>query len=148
MPQSLANVLIHLVFSTKDRVPSLTNDIRQELFPYMGGLFRNIECPVVQIGGVEDHVHILFRMSRTITLAQVVEKTKTSTSKWLKTKGCPDFSWQAGYGASSVSQSQIDSVIAYIQRQEEHHRVVSYQDELRALLVEAGVGFDERYVWD
>jgi REP element-mobilizing transposase RayT len=148
MPQSLANVLIHLVFSTKDRVPSLTNDIRQELFPYMGGLFRNIECPVVQIGGVEDHVHILFRMSRTITLAQVVEKTKSSTSKWLKTKGSPDFSWQAGYGAFSVSQSQTDSVIAYIQRQEEHHRVVSYQDELRALLAEAGVGFDERYVWD
>jgi REP element-mobilizing transposase RayT len=148
MPQSLANVLIHLVFSTRDRVPSLTNDVRQELFPYLGGLFRNIDCPVLQIGGVEDHVHILFRMSRTITLAQVVEKTKTSTSRWLKTKGKADFAWQAVYGVFSVSQSQADLVIAYIQRQEEHHRVVSFQDELRQLFAEAGVEFDERYVWD
>jgi len=148
MPQSLANVLIHLVFSTRDRSPHLTREIREELFPYLGGLFRNIECPVVQIGGVEDHVHILFRLSRTITLAQIVEKTKTSTSKWLKTKGCPDFAWQAGYGAFSVSQSQASSVVAYIQGQEDHHRVLSFQDELRALFTEAGIDYDERYVWD
>lgn len=148
MPQSLANVLIHLVFSTRDRAPSLTSDIRAELYPYLGGLLRNIDCPMLQIGGVEDHVHILFRMSRTITLAQVVEKTKTSSSKWLKTKGRPDFAWQAGYGAFSVSQSQVCHVVAYIQRQEEHHRVVSFQDELRQLFADAGIDFDERYVWD
>lgn len=148
MPQSLANVLIHLVFSTRDRCPYLTREIREELFPYLGGLFRNIECPVLQIGGVEDHVHILFRLSRTITLAQVVEKTKSSTSKWLKTKGYHDFAWQAGYGAFSVSQSQAGHVVAYIQGQEDHHRVLSFQDELRALFTEAGIELDERYVWD
>lgn len=100
MPQSLANVLIHLAFSTRERSPYLTREIREELFPYLGGLFRNIECPVLQIGGVEDHVHILFRLSRTITLAQVVEKTKTSTSKWLKTKGCPDMRGRQDTGCS------------------------------------------------
>lgn len=148
MPQSLANVLVHLVFSTKDRTPYLTSDIRRELFPYMGGVLRNIECPVLQIGGVEDHVHILLRLSRTISLAQLVEKTKTSTSKWIKTKGPADFAWQAGYGAFSVQQNETDRVIRYLQGQEEHHRTVSFQDELRGLLNEAGLAFDERYMWD
>lgn len=148
MPQSLANVLVHLVFSTKDRTPYLTNDLRRQLFPYMGGVLRNIECPVLQIGGVEDHVHILLRISRTITLAQLVEKTKTSTSKWIKTKGPIDFAWQAGYGAFSVGQGESDRVVRYIQGQEAHHRSVCFQDELRALFAEAGLVFDERYVWD
>ncbi len=148
MPQSLANVLIHLVFSTKDRTPFLTREIREELFPYLGGLFRNIDCPVLQIGGVEDHVHILFRMSRTMTLAQVVEKAKSSTSKWLKTKGPVNFSWQAGYGAFSVSQGHTDRVVAYIQGQEEHHRRRSFADELRQMFADEGIEYDERYVWD
>lgn len=148
MPQSLANVLVHLVFSTQDRAPHLTREIRQELFPYIGGVLRNIECPVLQIGGVEDHVHILLRLSRTVSIAQLMEKTKTSTSKWIKTKGPTDFAWQAGYGAFSVGQSEAERVIGYIQSQEEHHRTVSFQDELRALFAEAGIAFDERYVWD
>ncbi len=148
MPQSLANVLVHLVFSTKDRTPYLTGDIRQELFPYMGGVLRNIECPVLQIGGVEDHVHVLLRLSRTVSLAQVVEKTKTSTSKWIKTKGPSEFAWQAGYGAFSIGQGESEGVIRYIQGQAEHHRTVSFQEELRALFLEAGIAFGERYVWD
>lgn len=148
MPQSLANVLVHLVFSTRDRTPWLTGDIRHELFPYMGGVLRNIECPVLQIGGVEDHLHILLRLSRTISLAQLVEKSKTSTPKWVKTKGPTDFAWQAGYGAFSVGQSQADGLVAYIQGQEAHHRSVSFQDEVRALFTQAGIAFDERYVWD
>ncbi len=148
MPQSLANVLVHVVFSTKDRAPFLTSDLRQELFPYMGGLLRNIECPVLQIGGVEDHVHILLRLSRMMSLAQLVEKSKASTSKWIKTKGPARFAWQAGYGAFSVGQSEADRVIRYIQGQAEHHRTLSFQDELRALFAEAGIGFDERFVWD
>lgn len=148
MPQSLANVLVHVVFSTKDRTPCLTSDLRQELFPYMGGVLRNIECPVLQIGGVEDHVHILLRLSRTLSLAQLVEKSKTSTSKWIKTKGPTSFAWQAGYGAFSVGQSEADRVIRYIHAQAEHHRTLSFQDELRALFAEAGIAFDERFVWD
>lgn len=148
MPQSLANILVHLVFSTKDRTPFLTSEIREELFPYLGGLFRNIDCPVLPIGGVEDHVHILFRMSRTMTLAQVVEKAKSSTSKWLKTKGPSNFSWQAGYGAFSVSQGHADRIIAYIQGQEEHHRKRSFEEELRQMFADEGIEHDERYVWD
>jgi putative transposase len=148
MPQSLANVLVHLVFSTRDRAPHLTPELRHDLFPYTGGLLRNIECPLLQIGGVADHVHILIRLPRTMTLAQVVEKVKTSTSKWVKTKGLQDFAWQAGYGAFSVGNRDLDQVMAYIQSQEEHHRQVSYQDELRLLFREAGIDFDERYVWD
>jgi REP element-mobilizing transposase RayT len=114
----------------------------------MGGVLRNIECPVLQIGGVEDHVHILLRLSRAVSLGQLVEKTKTSTSKWIKTKGPTGFAWQAGYGAFSVGQGESDGVVRYIQGQEERHRTVSFQDELRMLLTEAGLEFDERYVWD
>ena len=148
MPQSLANILIHLVFSTKDRNPWITTPIREELYPYLGGVFRNIECPVIQIGGVADHIHVLHRLSRTITIAQVVEKAKTSTSKWVKTKGCAEFAWQAGYGAFSVSQDDSDAVVRYLQGQEQHHRSVSFQDEMRKLYGDAEVAFDERYMWD
>lgn len=114
----------------------------------MGGVLRNLECPVLQIGGVEDHVHILLRLSRTVTLANLVEKTKTSTSKWVKTKGPTGFAWQSGYGAFSVGSNEADAVIGYLQRQVEHHRTVSFQDELRMLLTDAGLAFDERYMWD
>jgi REP element-mobilizing transposase RayT len=148
MPQSLAKVLVHIVYSTKDRTPNLRREIRAELFPYTGGILRHIECPLLQIGGIEDHVHMLIRLPRTMTLAQVVEKTKTSTSKWLKTKGLPDFAWQAGYGAFSIGANDIDRTVRYIQSQEEHHRKMSFQDELRALMAEAGLEMDERYAWD
>jgi len=148
MPQSLAIVLVHIVFSTKDRAPRLTADVRASLFPYIGGVLRNVECPLLQIGGVEDHVHLLVRLPRTMTLAQIVEKTKTSTSKWLKTQDLDGFAWQAGYGAFSVGADGADRAIRYIQSQEDHHRKVSFQDELRALMREAGLEIDERYVWD
>lgn len=148
MPQSLATVLVHAVFSTKDRTPWIAPAIRQELHPYIVSVLANIGCPSIQTGGGEDHVHALFRLSRTMSLAQVIEKTKTSSAKWMKAKGMRDFSWQAGYGAFSVGQTEADRVIAYIKGQEEHHRKVSFQDELRGMLREAGLKFDERYLWD
>ncbi len=148
MPQSLATVLVHVIFSTKDRTPWLTSEVRQELHPYVVGVLANIGCPSIQTGGVEDHVHILLRLSRTVSLSQVVEKTKTSTSKWIKTKGPTDFAWQAGYGAFSVGPAESDRIIAYIKGQEEHHRKVTFQEELRGLLQESGTQFDERYLWD
>jgi len=148
MPQSLATILIHVVFSTKDRAPFLTPEIRRELHLYIVGILANIGCPSIQTNGVEDHVHILFRLSRTVPLSQVVEKVKTSTSKWLKTKGVASFAWQAGYGAFSVGPAETDRIIAYIKGQEDHHRKATFQDELRELLVEAGLEFDERYLWD
>ena len=148
MPQSLANVLVHLVYSTKDRAPCLTREVRMDLFPYAGGVLRNMQCPLLQIGGIEDHLHMLIRLPRTMTLAQVVEKTKTSTSKWLKTRGLHDFAWQSGYGAFSIGTDQTERTVSYIQTQEEHHHTISFQDELRGLMREAGIELDERYVWD
>jgi len=109
---------------------------------------RNIDCIPIQIGGVEDHIHILFKLPRTLTISQMVEKTKTVSSKWMKTQGRSNFAWQAGYGAWSVSANDAESAVHYIQTQKEHHRKVSFQDELRALLKEAGMDFDERYLWD
>lgn len=150
MPQSLSNILVHLVFSTKDRHSYLTPDIRTDLYPYVGGILRNLGVPLLQIGGVDDHVHLLLQLPRTMTVAQLVQEAKTSTSKWLKTKGpaFTNFSWQAGYAAFSVSPSDADAASRYIQTQEDHHRKVSFQDEFRALMREAGISIDEQYVWD
>jgi len=150
MPQSLANVLVHAVFSTYERRPLLTPNVRPALYQYTGGILRNLNAQPIEIGGVEDHLHVLFRMSRTVSLAQTIEKVKTGTSKWIKTKGAGfrDFSWQAGYGAFSVSPDDEDKAARYIRDQEQHHRCISFQDELRDLLRGAGVEFDERYLWD
>ena len=150
MPQSLSRVLIHLVFSTKNRVPVLSPAIRTELHPYLAVVLKNDNCPSLQVGGVEDHVHLLFALSRTRTMAQVVENVKTSSSKWLKTKSpaLADFHWQNGYGVFSVGRSEVDGIIHYIRNQEEHHRVATFQDEYRKFLLEHEIEFDERYVWD
>jgi putative transposase len=148
VPQSLSKVLVHLVFSTKHRTRSLTSELRAELYPYLGSILRDQGCVPVQIGGVEDHIHLLLGMSRTMTLAHIVEKVKIPATKWLKSKGLLDFSWQNGYGVFSVGHREMDQVVNYIRSQEEHHKHVSFQEEFRALLTEAGVQFDEKYVWD
>lgn len=149
MPQSLSNVLVHLVFSTKHRDRALNPEVREELFPYFIGALRNNGCPSIQVGGVEDHVHLLFQQSRTITIAQVVQEVKTSSSKWMKDRwSLPGFAWQAGYGAFSVSPGDVEAAVAYIRNQEQHHRKLSFQDEYRELLRLAGVPCDERYMWD
>jgi len=150
MPQSLSRILVHLTFSTKHRAPALTPEIRAELYPYLAAVLRDDECPSLQVGGVEDHVHVLFGLSRTRTIAQVVEAVKTSSSKWIKTKGreFSEFHWQAGYGAFSIGQSNVGAVIRYIQNQEKHHRKVTFQEEFRELLRRYQIDFDERYVWD
>ncbi|HEX4965794.1 MAG TPA: IS200/IS605 family transposase [Thermoanaerobaculia bacterium] len=150
MPQSLCRILVHLIFSTKNRAPVLTPEVRTELHPYLAGTLRQVDCPALKVGGVEDHVHLLFGLSRTWTVAQVVEAIKTGSSKWIKTKGTAftEFHWQAGYGAFSVSQSSVDAVIRYIQDQEEHHRKVTFQEEFRSFLRRYQIAYDERYVWD
>jgi putative transposase len=147
MPQSLSNVAIHLVFSTKHRHQLIADDVRHELHRYMSGVLRNHGCQAIQVGGVKDHVHLLFPLSRSLTTAQVVEKVKTSSSKWMKTHR-PDFAWQAGYGAFSVGQKEIEATVRYIQNQEVHHRKMTFQEEYRELLSLAGIAWDEQYVWD
>jgi REP element-mobilizing transposase RayT len=148
MPQSLSNILIHLIFSTKNRNPLIRPELRDELQAYLGGVLANMSCPVLVLGGVEDHMHILFQLSRTLSMAKVVEEVKTSSSRWLKTKGINDFYWQTGYGAFSIGRSEVGAVSNYIRTQEEHHRKISFQDEYRQLLSDFGIEFDERYVWD
>ncbi len=104
---------------------------------------------MIQIGGVEDHMHVLFALSRTITIAKTVEVAKSGTTSWLKDdKGMEHFSWQAGYGSFSIGRTERDGLVRYIQNQEDHHKTASFQDEYRALLIEAGIPFNERYVWD
>ncbi len=150
MPQSLSRILVHLVFSTKNREPVITPAVQTELHPYLAGVLDNIDCPSLQVGGVADHVHLFFGLSRKRTIAEIVEKLKTSSSKWIKGKdaGLADFHWQSGYGAFSVSQSDADAVVTYIQKQALHHRKMTFQEEYRRLLERYGVAFDERYVWD
>jgi len=151
MPQSLANVLVHIVFSTKERRALLQNrDLRVEMHRYIAGISANLESPAIIVGGATDHVHLLACQSRTITLAEWVKELKRASSLWAKKKSQQWnlFQWQAGYGAFSVSQSQKQRVREYISNQEEHHRRLSFQDELRRLPKKHGVAFDERYVWD
>ena len=151
MPQSLANILVHTIFSTKDRHPFLRDlELREELHRYLGGILTNLACPPIIIGGVQDHVHLLSGLSRTCEPATMVKELKRGSSLWLKTKGpqMQDFAWQSGYGMFSIGFSQIESVRNYIVGQEEHHRTVSFQDELRQFLRVHQMDFDERYVWD
>lgn len=142
MPQSLAKVIVHIVYSTKNREPWLKDkNLRTELFAYNASILSSsVDCPAILIDGVEDHIHILCLLSRKFSIMDVIKKSKTETSKWLKRKGpeLGSFQWQAGYGIFSV----------YIARQEEHHKRFSFQDEFRELCKRYGVSIDERYVWD
>ncbi len=151
MPQSLSCVHLHLVFSTKERRAFLRDRaLRDELHAYLGGISRELECPPIKIGGVEDHVHVLARLGRTIAQADWVKELKRVSTIWLKARGraLADFQWQGGYATFSVSQSKVPQVIQYIETQEEHHHGQSFQDELRALLQKHNLDFEERYLWD
>jgi REP element-mobilizing transposase RayT len=150
MPQSLSSILIHLIFSTKNREPFLRPESDTELYPYLASIFKAMKSPALVINGTSDHLHTLCSLSRVVTIADLVEEVKTESSKWIKTKGSEfqNFHWQSGYGAFSVSQSQVASVKRYIGGQKEHHRRVSFQDEYRKFLKAYEVEYDERYVWD
>ena len=150
MPQSLANVIVHLVFSTKDRCACLGPSIRPTLHAYLATVARNAGCECPRVGGVADHVHLAVRLSRTVAIATLVEELKTSSSKWLKAQS-PElggFAWQRGYGVFSVGPADLAALLAYIDNQEEHHRTKTFQDEYRGFLTNHGITYDERYVWD
>lgn len=150
MPQSLARIYIHLVFSTKNRQRIIPDDLGETLHAYMGGILRELDCSAVEINTEPDHAHALFILSRTQTIADVVGQLKKGSTLWLQSQRpiLHDFHWQNGYGAFSVSQSNVETVRDYIRRQNEHHHRQTFEDELRALLVRHGLDFDERYVWD
>lgn len=147
MPQSLVQIYLHIVFSTKDRRPFLTDQsLRTKLHAYLAGTCNALKCPAIIVGGVEDHVHILCRFGKTIDVAVLIRES----SKWVKDQDRKlfDFHWQSGYGAFSVSPSHVPKLKTYISEQEEHHKQVSFQDEFRGHCQKYGVEIDERYVWD
>jgi REP element-mobilizing transposase RayT len=150
MGQSLAKIVVHLIFSTKDRLPVLTLAVRGELHVYMVGILRELESPALLVNSVTDHAHILFVLSKNVALAKAVEEVKKGSSKWLKARGAEfgGFHWQSGYGGFSVSESSVEAVKRYIADQEEHHRRKTFQEEFRAFLQRYGVEYDEQYVWD
>jgi putative transposase len=150
MSQSLVKNLLHLVYSTKYRKPWIHEPIRNGLWAYQAGIFRRWDSPALIIGGTDDHVHALFSLSKNHALKKVIEEVKKSSSKWIKVQeACfKDFHWQGGYAAFSVSPSNVEKVRKYIEDQEEHHRTMTFQEELRALFQRNGIEYDERYVWD
>jgi len=151
MPQSYAQILLHLVFATHQRQPFLDDPaVREELYRYLGGIGRRMKCPILAAGGAADHVHTLASLARTVAVADLLEDLKGSSSKWIKEKGSGlwTFQWQKGYAAFSVSQSQVEGVRRYIENQAEHHRRVSFETEFVDLLKRHHVPYDERFMWD
>ena len=150
MPQSLSLVIIHVIFSTKDRRPLLVGEPRANLHGYLATVARNSDCECYRAGGVADHVHLAIRLSRTITIAGLVEQLKTTSSKWLKSQSpeLAGFAWQRGCACFSVSPADVDALKAYIDDQERHHRSRTFQEEFRMFLKKYGVKYEEAYVWD
>ena len=141
---------MHLVFSTKHRVPLIFSSVEAELHAYLGGICNKLDCTVIKVGGYTDHIHILCMLSKKIALVKLMEELKSNSSKWIKAKGpgYKNFNWQDGYGAFSVNPSEVYAVISYIANQHEYHRKITFQDEYRAFLKKYKVEYDEQYVWD
>lgn len=151
MPQSLAQVYLHIVFSTKNRVPFLKDKkLQEETHAYLSGICKNLDSPSLLIGGTTDHIHILCSFSRKHAISDLLRELKRDSSKWIKTKvpSSSKFHWQQGYGVFSIGPAHISPLKKYIAYQEEHHRKETFKDEFRRLLLKYGVEYDERYVWD
>ena len=149
--QSLVQVYLHIVFSTNARQPFLEDrELCSRTHGYLAGACKNQGAPSLKVGGVEDHVHILCRMARVISISYLIQEIKRESSKWIKNQDATlsKFHWQSGYGAFSVSPSHVPALIEYIENQEEHHRHESFKDEYRRLCKKYGVAIDERYVWE
>lgn len=150
MGQSLHSLGVHIIFSTKGRAPLLSAEIRPRVHAYLATALQTLGCKGINVGGVEDHVHILCLFTKTHSTTDMIKVIKQDSSKFAKTLNASmfDFHWQSGYGLFGVSPSLFDVVREYVHRQEDHHRKESFQEEFRRLLIEARVDFDERYVWD
>ncbi|MBN2616589.1 MAG: IS200/IS605 family transposase [Bacteroidales bacterium] len=148
MPQSLSKIYLHCVFSTKYRRPLIKDDLRDDLYAYVVGTLFALHSYTVAVGAHKDHIHFLCTLPRTSTVAELISKVKTASSKWFKKNGVEDFSWQNGYAAFSVSSSVLEVVKGYIQNQDEHHRKKTFQKEYKNFLDDYGVEYNEQYVWD
>lgn len=150
MGQSLVQNYVHIIFSTKNRIPIIQPPFEKELHAYIGGVCNKLECFVLAVGGYTDHIHVLCMLSPKIPLMTLVQKIKGSSSKWIKTKdkNLENFYWQNGYGAFSVTSNLVNNVINYIKNQHQYHSKISFQNEYRGILNKFDVEYDERYVWD
>jgi putative transposase len=150
MPGTHTNLLYHVVFSTKLRVPIIAKPLDKDLYSYIGGIIRGEGGTSIEIGGMPDHVHLLVKLKQTISLADMMRLVKTNSSRWVNQsrKATAKFGWQDGYAAFTVGESQVTRVVEYIRNQAVHHRIVPFQDELRGLLKRHRVDFDEKYLWD
>jgi putative transposase len=150
MPQSFASVNVHIIFATKGRAPLLKRAYRVQVHAYMAQLARGLRSECLRVGGVDDHVHLLVRLARTVSIAKLVEHVKVYSSHWIKEQhpSLEAFRWQNGYACFAVSQEHLPVMLDYIDRQEEHHLKSTFQDEYLQLLTDHGIKWDERYVWD
>ena len=150
MAQSLANIHIHLVYSTRDRQRIISDTVREPLHVYSATVLKAHRCHPVLINSLEDDIHLLFDLGRMVAVSKAIAEVKAASSQWIKTQAADysQFCWQGGYGAFAVDASNIEAVHSYIAGQSEHHRVETFQDEYRRLLKANGITFDERYVWD
>jgi REP element-mobilizing transposase RayT len=150
MAQSLVKNYLHIIFSTKYRLPLIEETIEDEVFRYLGGICKNLECLPLAVGGYLDHVHILCNLSKKITLIKLVEEVKKESSKWIKTLSADleHFYWQGGYAAFSVNPTRIEQVKNYIRNQKKHHKELNYSNELRFILEKNQMEYDEKYLWD
>jgi REP element-mobilizing transposase RayT len=148
MPQTLSFNLVHIIFSTKNRAPLITDDRTAALHAYLAGTARKLNCECFRVGGVADHVHLAIRLPATKTAAKFVSELKTGSSVWMKQQRADTFAWQRGYALFSVGPADIAALLLYIDGQAAHHRKRSFQDEMRAFFEKYHIAFDERYVWD
>ena len=150
MPHSFTHLLSHVIFSTKGRAPFLDAELKERLFPYMGGIIRELDGSALAINGTVDHAHLLLLMPAKTALADVIRVLKTNSSRWIHETWASrhTFAWQSGYGAFSVSRSVVEEIRRYIENQEKHHRRMTFQEELLALLERHGIAYDDRYIWD
>jgi REP element-mobilizing transposase RayT len=147
MAGTFTNLLFHIIFSTKDRVPRI-DAVERRLYQYIGGIIRGEGGAILEIGGVPDHVHILAKFKADTSVSEMLRQIKSNSSGWMNKlpETVDRFEWQGGYAAFSVSESQVPAVRKYIQNQKEHHTKVSFKDELIALLEKHGIEYDERYI--
>ncbi|MEJ2537191.1 MAG: IS200/IS605 family transposase [Calditrichia bacterium] len=149
MAHSYTNILIHYIFSTKNRERIITEKFQERLHPYMGGIARENNMRALAIGGIEDHVHLLVSLPPTLAIAKAIQLIKGGSSKWVHDTSptLKKFKWQEGYGAFSVSVSQVENTIAYILGQKEHHRKKTFQEEYITFLRKHNVEYDQRFIW-
>ncbi len=150
MAQSLSVVYTHLIFATKYKHARIDPSIASDLYSYIGGICRKLDCPSIAVHGVPGHIHILCKLSRNISIAELIRKVKQSSSKWIKSKvsGHGDFQWQSGYAAFSIGQSGVKTLVSYINNKEAHHKNRTFQDEYREFLKKYRVEFDEGHLWE